>query len=822
LLVLFSIGNYLVNSDVIVRTFKEAIVTVLNDEYRDCLYIGSVGAIYKVNRYNITEMQGEIKWPSPEEDAFVCRSLRKKENDWHCRNHVQVLEQLNQTHLYACGTASGDQTCCHIYAQNFTLMEDTCHFVPLRVPLIPNSQTYTQKTGENNQTVVTATFNGFYKNTEPYLSVVVGEKKKIKTEESRPLIFNKPHFAGLYVRPTIGGRKKTEKAYLFMNELAMEFNAHEYGASPYEDEFVQTSRVMSVCLNDHGGNPLYLAGRFVSMEKMSMVCSAKKVWLTPRKYGNEYLHFTHMVSTQLIENPKDESNPLVVALFKRANNEAGSGVCVFEFGDIQKKMKTNTYWKSRDDDRKGGPHVKDPTATEECPDRQVSERRMIFKESHVTKVGFIEPKWHRPIYHDPVEVFTSFRVAKTSDAAMMQLILGKTDGSIRRVLLHVANLFGTPDANQRTNGRPNLGAPATSQMADLVPEPHLSGEPVLRVVKLDRSFITNTKHHLRQHELLFCSDYRRNCTGCNGDPFCVWSREKDACTERGATSLDEGVPKCVVKNSSDITVEEKPVVEVKGSGASNISAEFKFLQSRSKSLQQDVDKCRKQLKHMKTYNAEQMDEMNRRLQLQNISNSMCRRNYRAYTERCAQVSSALLKRNSDLRRKLRIQNHQHEVSLDEVVRKMTAECESRSKSDMTSICDCQTNEVSQGYSFRENSTGVEYFVSEKLLDFASAKRFCSRTGGNLVRVTGRWSTYLRNGMSHVQPSWKYWVAYQARNSKKKTVSKCLQVSASITWKFVHCGKLAHPVCRKVSNEYIANTAMEAIRQVSQRQVERLN
>ena len=46
--------------------------------------------------------------------------------------------------------------------------------------------------------------------------------------------------------------------------------------------------------NDHGGNPLYLAGRFVSMEKMSMVCSAKKVWLTPRKYGNEYLHFTHM------------------------------------------------------------------------------------------------------------------------------------------------------------------------------------------------------------------------------------------------------------------------------------------------------------------------------------------------------------------------------------------------------------------------------------------------------------------------------------------------------------------------------------------------
>ena len=44
----------------------------------------------------------------------------------------------------------------------------------------------------------------------------------------------------------------------------------------------------------------------------------------------------------------------------------------------------------------------------------------------MTKVGFIEPKWHRPIYHDPVEVFTSFRVAKTSDAAMMQLILGKT------------------------------------------------------------------------------------------------------------------------------------------------------------------------------------------------------------------------------------------------------------------------------------------------------------------------------------------------------------------------------------------------------------
>ena len=106
-----SAGNYLVNSDVIVRTFKEAIVTVLNDEYRDCLYIGSVGAIYKVNRYNITEMQGEVsaarfclfvrvalsdrgfaaKQLEVSAPAAGCLSAAQTAADWWKRSHVWQL-----------------------------------------------------------------------------------------------------------------------------------------------------------------------------------------------------------------------------------------------------------------------------------------------------------------------------------------------------------------------------------------------------------------------------------------------------------------------------------------------------------------------------------------------------------------------------------------------------------------------------------------------------------------------------------------------------------------------------------------------------------
>uniref|UniRef100_A0A8C6ZH46 Semaphorin 4G n=1 Tax=Nothoprocta perdicaria TaxID=30464 RepID=A0A8C6ZH46_NOTPE len=236
--------------------------TLLLEEERGVLYVGARGAVFALNARDVADgSHRTIHWEAPPEKRLDC--LQKgRNNKTECFNHVRLVQRLNGTHLYACGTFAFHPLCAAIDADRFTLPsrfeegKEKCPYDPARgyTGLIVDGGLYT------------ATRYEFRSLPDIRRNL---HQRPLKTEESPLHWLNDAEFvASVLVRESqdspVGD---DDKIYYFFTERAGEETTSFFDQS----QAARVARVARVCKSDLGGKKI-LQRKWTSFLKARLVC----------------------------------------------------------------------------------------------------------------------------------------------------------------------------------------------------------------------------------------------------------------------------------------------------------------------------------------------------------------------------------------------------------------------------------------------------------------------------------------------------------------------------------------------------------------------
>ncbi|XP_039613923.1 semaphorin-4D-like [Polypterus senegalus] len=117
-------ASLLANPKLNLLVFKEPDIlnysTFLLDEDKKTIYVGAREAILELDIENITLKKKQVLWNVPESVHSDC--VRKdKSSETDCRNYVRVLQMMNASHLYVCGTYAYRPSCDYLSVNDFKL-----------------------------------------------------------------------------------------------------------------------------------------------------------------------------------------------------------------------------------------------------------------------------------------------------------------------------------------------------------------------------------------------------------------------------------------------------------------------------------------------------------------------------------------------------------------------------------------------------------------------------------------------------------------------------------------------------------------------------
>ncbi|KAM6426353.1 semaphorin-4B isoform 1-T1 [Liasis olivaceus] len=229
------------------------------------LYVGAREMLLAVNTsaFSPGPQHQQLTWDAEEEKKQQC-IFKGKDPKRDCHNYVKVLLQLNDTHLYTCGTSAFSPTCTYISLPDFQLKRDPSGQLLLedgkgRCPFDPEYRsTAVMVDGE----LYTGTVSKFQGN-EPTILRSLGSHPPIKTESSLNWL-QEPFFVGsAFLRESSAQEDDDGKIYFFFSETGKEFDF-------FEDTIV--SRVARVCKGDLGGERV-LQRRWTTFLKAQLLCS---------------------------------------------------------------------------------------------------------------------------------------------------------------------------------------------------------------------------------------------------------------------------------------------------------------------------------------------------------------------------------------------------------------------------------------------------------------------------------------------------------------------------------------------------------------------
>ncbi|XP_062988624.1 semaphorin-4G [Elgaria multicarinata webbii] len=236
--------------------------TLLLEDEKGILYVGARGAIFSLNSSNIADGSHQrMDWEASPEKRADC--LKKgKNNKTECYNHVRLLQRLNATHLYACGTYAFHPLCAYIDTSTFRLPS---HFEEgkEKCPYDP-AQGYTGLIVDGN--LYTATRYEFRNLPDIRRNQ---HQRLLRTEESPLHWLNDAEFvASVLVRESVlSPVGDDDKIYYFFTERAGEESTSVFDKTPAP----RAARVARVCKNDLGGKKI-LQRKWTSFMKARLAC----------------------------------------------------------------------------------------------------------------------------------------------------------------------------------------------------------------------------------------------------------------------------------------------------------------------------------------------------------------------------------------------------------------------------------------------------------------------------------------------------------------------------------------------------------------------
>ncbi|KAK5854527.1 hypothetical protein PBY51_004713 [Eleginops maclovinus] len=295
--------------------------TLLLSEDGDMLYVGARDAVLAldVSHKEAITLRSKLDWSPSEKDLEQCSMKGKKMAN--CPNFIRVLQFLNATHIYACGTFAYSPRCTYITSETLMMSmkpdegRGRCPYDPYQrnTAIIVDGELYTGTVAD-------------YRGNRPVISRHLSEGRRVDLKLDDTLGWlEDPTFISSSFIPD------EEKIYFFFSEVGREYD--------FIDKFI-VSRVSQICMSDVGGQRT-LQRRWTTFAKAQLLCQA----------DNE---LPYNVIQDIDSLPPAEGAPADDTLFygiftsQWSVNSGRSAVCSFRLADIKSVFSGNYKVLNRD------------------------------------------------------------------------------------------------------------------------------------------------------------------------------------------------------------------------------------------------------------------------------------------------------------------------------------------------------------------------------------------------------------------------------------------------------------------------------------------
>ncbi|XP_038568319.1 semaphorin-4A-like [Micropterus salmoides] len=487
--------------------------TLLLSDDGSTLYVGARDAILSldVSQSDVIHLKKKVEWSPSESEIEECQ-LKGKDAEVDCPNFVRVLQPINSTHLYACGSYAYNPHDAYIDAESFSMVKQDR--AKGRCPFNPFQRNTAITVDSELFTTTTTDFRGAKPQISRHFSKDGGPDVSLDTSIS---LLHEP----VFVSSSLDSSDR--KLYFFFSEVGKEFS--------FVND-LRIARVAQVCKDDVGGQRT-LQKKWTSFAKAPLLCQSPK-----------RLPFNVLQDVFTLQPPEgtDASETLFYAAFtSQWSSGPESAVCVFKLQDVREAF-TESYrtfdMRTHQWSQQLGKHsYLGQCGLDNASDSELAE----VKRSFLTNNG-VKPVGVGPLVVSSGQQYSRVAAMRTQAADGKQytvLFLLTESGFLHKVVLL------------------NRGAHIIEEI-QVFTQPQLVKNIILSPSK--GVLYVGTSEGVTAVPVARCSIYR-SCSQCilARDPLCGWSRTSRVCT--GLDSSHENI----VQHLEDDNVENECQIQTRAS-----------------------------------------------------------------------------------------------------------------------------------------------------------------------------------------------------------------------------------------------------------------
>lgn len=295
--------------------------TLLLSDDGDTLYVGARDAVLAldVSQEDSISLTHRLDWSPSDKDLEQCSMKGKKMMD--CPNFIRVLQFLNSSHLYACGTFAFSPRCSYIDSKTLTMSlkpdegRGRCPYDPYQrnTAIIVDGELYTGTVAD-------------YRGNRPVISrhLSEGQRVDLKLDDGLGWLEDPTFISSSFI-------PDEEKIYFFFSEVGREYD--------FIDKFI-VSRVSQICTSDVGGQRT-LQRRWTTFAKAQLLCQ-----------GDGELPYNVIQDIDTLPPAEGDAaeDTLFYGIFTSqwSVNSGRSAVCAFSLADIKSVFSGNYKVLDRD------------------------------------------------------------------------------------------------------------------------------------------------------------------------------------------------------------------------------------------------------------------------------------------------------------------------------------------------------------------------------------------------------------------------------------------------------------------------------------------
>ncbi|KAJ8372117.1 hypothetical protein AAFF_G00294320 [Aldrovandia affinis] len=456
---------------------------------KDTLFVGARDAVISldVSQPGAMEMKRKLDWIPSSKDLDDCSMKGKNMTD--CPNFIRVLQFLNSTHLYTCGTFAFSPRCTYIDLQTFTSAHG-----PSGKP--DEGRGRCPSDGELYAGTV-ADYQGNRPVISRYLSQ--GSRLDLKLDDTLGWLEDPTFISSAFI-------PAQKKVYFFFSEEGREYD--------FIEKFT-VSRIAQVCTSDVGGQRT-LQRRWTTFAKAQLLCQAE--------HELPYNVLQDIITLPPPEGATDDET-LFYGIFTSqwSVNSGRSAVCAFRLGDIRAVFSGNYKVLNRDTLRWSTRLQEKVANPGECGLHNASDNTLRFVKENFLADDSVLPVGRGLALVSPDQRYSKVAAQRTRGA----------NGRDYTVLFLLAESGFLHKAVLLAQG------PHVIEEVQVFQQPQPVKNLLLSVSK-GVAFVGTSEGVLRV-PVANCSHYW-SCAECvlARDPFCAWDPARQACADVSSIPVGAG------------------------------------------------------------------------------------------------------------------------------------------------------------------------------------------------------------------------------------------------------------------------------------------